>query len=51
VRDFYVGLNWDIKSGVFIQFATIWQWFDESSPKENDSHSDINYRARVGVAF
>ena len=55
VRDLYVGFNWDIKSGVFIQVATIWQWFDESLPKINSDHagdhSDVNYRARVGVAF
>jgi phosphate-selective porin len=51
-HDLYVGLNWFLKPGVFFQTAAIWQWFDASSPfVDQRGHSDINYRARVGVAF
>jgi phosphate-selective porin len=57
LRDLYVGVNWDIKTGVFVQFAVVWQWFDYSSPYTKGNNipeartSDVNYRARVGVSF
>jgi hypothetical protein len=52
VRDLYLGLNWIIKPGVFFQVAALWQWFDYSKPyTDSDDTSDINYRARVGLAF
>jgi hypothetical protein len=57
LRDLSLGLNWDIKTGVFVQFAAIWQWFDYSSPyeagdgKHGDRDADVNFRARVGVTF
>ncbi|HUT53030.1 MAG TPA: porin [bacterium] len=51
-HDLYLGLNWFLKPGVFFQTAAIWQWFDASSPYvDRHDTSDINYRARVGVAF
>ena len=30
--DMYVGLNWYIAPGVFVQTAAVWQWFEYSSP-------------------
>jgi len=51
VSDFYLGLNWYIKPGVFFQSAVIWQWFENSSPYLTDDRSDINYRARIGIIF
>jgi len=51
VQDVYAGLNWYIRPGLFAQVAVIRQWFDDSSPYGNDDHSDINYRARVGMVF
>lgn len=51
VQDLYIGLNWYIKPGVFVQTAAVLQWFDDSSPYQNNNHSDINYRARAGLVF
>jgi hypothetical protein len=51
VREVYAGLDWDIRYGVFFQAATVWQWFDHSSPYGNSDRSDVNYRARVGIIF
>lgn len=53
VRDLYVGFDWVLRQGVFIQFAADWQWFDYSSTfySDPDKHADINYRARVGMTF
>jgi hypothetical protein len=51
VRELYAGIDWDIKYGVFFQAATVWQWFDHSSPYANSDRSDVNYRARIGVIF
>ena len=47
-------LNWFLKPGFWIALDTTWQWFDHSSPylpKAPNDHDDVNYRARVGVAF
>ncbi len=51
VGEFYLGLNWYIKPGVFVQTAAVLQWFDNSSPYLTDDRSDINYRARTGIVF
>jgi len=53
MRDLYIGLNWDIRTGVYFQLAAIWQWWDYSSPfyHDPDKDYDINYRARVGMVF
>lgn len=53
VRDFYLGFKWCLQKGVYVQGAAVWQWFDHSSPYLNDPdlHSDINYRARIGLKF
>ncbi len=51
VSDFYLGLNWYIKPGVFFQSAVVWQWFENSSPYSTDDCSDINRRARIGIVF
>jgi len=49
--DLYVGLNWYLKPGIFVQGAAVWQWFDHSSPTMDGGNSDINYRWRLGVVF
>jgi phosphate-selective porin len=51
VTDFYAGLNWYIKPGLFFQGAAVWQWFDRSSPFQTKDHSDVNYRCRIGMVF
>ncbi len=51
VNDLYVGLNWYVASGVFVQTAAVWQWFEYSSPYGGGDRSDVNYRARMGVVF
>jgi len=53
-RDLTAGINWDLKPGVFIQFAVIYQWFDASNPynaSRGPGRYDVNYRGRVGVTF
>jgi hypothetical protein len=54
VRSADAELNWFLKPGFWIGLDTTWQWFDHSAPygpDHPDDHDDINYRARVGMAF
>ena len=54
VRSADAELNWFLKPGFWIGLDTTWQWFDRSAPygpDHPDDHDDVNYRARVGMAF
>jgi phosphate-selective porin len=54
VTETYIGLNWILSRGVFVQFAYLIQDFDDSNLTpmgEEVHHDDVNYRARVGMVF